>query len=176
MKKLLSLLATLFLGSFAFTYSFAQIGFASDTPPEINYNFEEDEDEGPPSLGGVEEKTYTLTYTAGTVGTITGTTPQIVQSGKDGAYVTAKANTGYTFTKWSDGKTANPRKDTNVKANISVTAQFTKNTSTPNPDPDPDPKGPTDLSKTGPETYVFLLLGLLLSLGVRRAQTNNNNR
>jgi uncharacterized repeat protein (TIGR02543 family) len=72
---------------------------------------------------------YTLTYTAGANGTITGTTPQIISYGGSGITVTAVANTGYHFVNWSDGQTANPRTDTNVTANISVTATFAGNVS-----------------------------------------------
>jgi hypothetical protein len=74
--------------------------------------------------------TYTLTYTAGANGTITGTTPQIVNSGANGTPVTAVPNTGYHFVQWSDGSTANPRTDTNVTANITVSASFAINTFT----------------------------------------------
>ena len=74
--------------------------------------------------------TYTLTYTAGANGTITGTSPQTVNYGADGSEVTAVPNTGYHFVDWSDGSTANPRTDTNVTANISVTANFAINTYT----------------------------------------------
>ena len=74
--------------------------------------------------------TYTLTYTAGANGTITGTTPQTVNHGASGTAVTAVPNTGYHFVNWSDGSTANPRTDTNVTANISVTANFAINTYT----------------------------------------------
>jgi hypothetical protein len=74
--------------------------------------------------------TYTLTYTAGADGTITGTSPQTVNSGANGTPVTATPNAGYHFVQWSDGSTANPRTDTNVTANISVTASFAINTYT----------------------------------------------
>ncbi|NWG03180.1 MAG: hypothetical protein HXY44_10040 [Syntrophaceae bacterium] len=75
-------------------------------------------------------KTFTLTYTAGTNGTISGTSPQTVNYGGNGTAVTAVPNTGYHFVNWSDGSTANPRTDTNVTTNISVTANFTINTYT----------------------------------------------
>ena len=39
-------------------------------------------------------------------------------------------NTGYHFVNWSDASTENPRTDTNVTANISVTANFAINTYT----------------------------------------------
>ena len=68
--------------------------------------------------------TYTLRYSAGTGGSITGNSSQTVNRGANGTAVTAVANTGYTFTKWSDDKTTNPRTDTNVQGNINVTAQF----------------------------------------------------
>lgn len=73
---------------------------------------------------------YTLTYTAGANGSISGTTPQTVAQGGSGAPVTAVANTGYHFVKWSDDLTANPRTDTNVSSDISVTATFAVNTYT----------------------------------------------
>ncbi|MGA2093622.1 MAG: hypothetical protein ABSH16_09470 [Sedimentisphaerales bacterium] len=50
--------------------------------------------------------TFTLTYTAGDNGTISGTSPQTVDYNTNGAAVTAVANTGYHFVKWSDDKTA----------------------------------------------------------------------
>jgi len=66
----------------------------------------------------------TLTYTAGTNGSISGTSPQTVNYGASGAMVTAVADTDYHFVNWSDGSTANPRTDVNVTSNISVTANF----------------------------------------------------
>ena len=68
--------------------------------------------------------TYTLTYTAGANGSISGTSPQTVNYGASGTAVTAVANSGYHFVNWSDGSTANPRTDTNVTANVTVTANF----------------------------------------------------
>jgi uncharacterized repeat protein (TIGR02543 family) len=67
---------------------------------------------------------YTLTYSAGSNGSITGTAEQSVASGGSGTQVTATPNSGYQFVKWSDDSTANPRTDTNVTSNISVTASF----------------------------------------------------
>jgi hypothetical protein len=68
--------------------------------------------------------TYTLTYNAGANGSITGTTPQTVNSGADGTAVTAVPDAGYHFVDWSDASTDNPRTDTNVTADITVTANF----------------------------------------------------
>jgi phosphodiesterase/alkaline phosphatase D-like protein len=74
--------------------------------------------------------TYTLTYTANANGTISGTTPQTVVSGGSGTAVTAVPSGGYKFVSWSDGVTTAARTDTNVTANISVTASFTINSVT----------------------------------------------
>ena len=73
---------------------------------------------------------YTLTYTAGANGTISGTSPQTVSCGGSGSAVTAVANACYHFVNWSDGSTANPRTDTNVQASASYTANFAINTYT----------------------------------------------
>jgi len=72
--------------------------------------------------------TYDLTYTAGANGSITGDSPQTVISGADGTAVTAVADAGYHFVDWSDASTANPRTDTAVSGDISVTANFAINT------------------------------------------------
>jgi uncharacterized repeat protein (TIGR02543 family) len=76
---------------------------------------------------------YTLTYNADANGTITGTTPQTVTSGGNGTAVTAKPNSGYRFVKWSDNSTSNPRTDSNVISNITVTASFDLSTDTISP-------------------------------------------
>jgi len=73
---------------------------------------------------------HTLTYNHGANGTISGTTPQTVNYGADGAAVTAVAATGYRFVNWSDSSTQNPRTDTNVTSDITVTANFAINTYT----------------------------------------------
>jgi hypothetical protein len=74
--------------------------------------------------------TYTLTYTAGANGTISGSTPQTVNSGGSGTLVTAVANTGYHFVSWSDGVITAARTDSNVTANKTVSATFAVNTTT----------------------------------------------
>ena len=73
---------------------------------------------------------YVLTYTAGSNGSITGATPQVVAPGASGAAVTAVAATGYHFDKWSDGKTTATRTDSNVSGDITVTASFVANSGT----------------------------------------------
>ena len=54
-----------------------------------------------------------------------GTSNQNIESGNDGSQITAIPNQGYRFESWSDGVTANPRTDTNVLRDVSVTANFT---------------------------------------------------
>lgn len=70
---------------------------------------------------------YTLSYSAGAGGSISGNASQSVEYGLNGTEVTAIAETGYSFVKWSDDSTSNPRVDNNVTKNISVTAQFSIN-------------------------------------------------
>ncbi len=67
---------------------------------------------------------YTLTYTAGANGSITGTSPQTVEFGGSGSAVTAVPDSGYYFLQWSDGVTTASRTNTNVAGNINVTAIF----------------------------------------------------
>jgi len=68
---------------------------------------------------------FTLTYNAGPNGTISGVNPQIgIVSGGSGTLVTAIPSSNYVFSSWSDGSTTNPRTDTNVTADITVTASF----------------------------------------------------
>jgi len=89
------------------------LGLPRSSPPDIGaYEF---------SFGG---GSWTLTYNAGAGGSITGTTPQTVASGADGSEVTAVPNTGYRFVQWSDGVMTASRTDTNVTADITVTAVF----------------------------------------------------
>lgn len=81
------------------------------------------------NLAYVPTPTYTLDYSASANGSITGSTTQMVYSGNNGSAVTAVAATGYNFIDWSDSSTTNPRTDTNITANISVTANFADITS-----------------------------------------------
>lgn len=73
---------------------------------------------------------YTLTYTAGEHGAVTGKSPQTVAHGSDGETVTAAPEEGYHFVTWSDGSTDNPRTDRAVTGTISVSAAFAINTYT----------------------------------------------
>jgi predicted outer membrane repeat protein len=67
---------------------------------------------------------HTLTYSAGSNGSITGNPLQSVEYGANGSEIRAVAATGYHFGNWSDGSEANPRTDTNITAGVSVTANF----------------------------------------------------
>jgi len=67
---------------------------------------------------------YTLTYTAGSNGSLTGSTTQIVLNGNDGGAVTAIPEDGYYFFRWSDGSFQNPRTDKNISDNLNVEAEF----------------------------------------------------
>lgn len=67
---------------------------------------------------------HTLTYLAGSNGEIIGTATQIVADGGDGAAIYAKADTDYSFSEWSDASTDNPRQDTSVSGDVTVTASF----------------------------------------------------
>jgi pimeloyl-ACP methyl ester carboxylesterase len=71
-----------------------------------------------------DKLTYHVIYTSAGNGTINGPTPQTVTHGDSSEPVTAQPDTGYHFVQWSDGSTANPRTDTNVTADITVTAVF----------------------------------------------------
>lgn len=70
---------------------------------------------------------YTLTYTAGGGGSISGASPQIVSEGNDGQPVTAVPDPGYSFVQWSDGSTSATRTDTNITSDLSVEAVFSLN-------------------------------------------------
>ena len=73
---------------------------------------------------------YTLTYTAGSNGTLSGTSPQTVNYNASGTAVTANPDASYHFTSWSDGSTQNPRTDANVISSKSVTASFSSDLNT----------------------------------------------
>jgi hypothetical protein len=67
---------------------------------------------------------YTLNYTAGNNGAISGPSPQTVTHGQDGSPVTAAPAEHYHFAGWSDGVTTAERTDRKVTGNIAVTANF----------------------------------------------------
>ncbi len=67
---------------------------------------------------------FDLTYNAAANGNISGSATQSVIYAGSGTAVTAVPNTGYVFTNWSDGLAVNPRTDSNVTSNLTVTANF----------------------------------------------------
>jgi hypothetical protein len=77
--------------------------------------------DGPAVVG---ETQCRLTYTAGPGGSIAGALAQSVDYGTNGTAVAATPDNGYHFAQWSDGKTANPRTDVGVTADMNVTANF----------------------------------------------------
>ncbi len=75
-------------------------------------------------LPDVVVPTYTLTYVAGEGGSIAGESVQIVRQSRDGTEVTAVPDPGYRFVVWSDGVTTASRTDTDVRADLTVVAEF----------------------------------------------------
>lgn len=73
-------------------------------------------------------KTYSVSYSAGANGSLSGTANQTVAHTSDASSITAVPDDQYLFLEWSDSSTDNPRTDTNVTANIAVTASFTLDT------------------------------------------------
>jgi hypothetical protein len=71
-----------------------------------------------------EIDTFILNYAAGAGGSLTGETSQVVDYNTSGTAVTAVADIGHHFVKWSDDSVANPRTDVGVTASINVTATF----------------------------------------------------
>ena len=69
---------------------------------------------------------YTITYTADVGGYIDGVAVQIVKENESAETVIAVPETGYRFVKWSDGLTTPERKDKNIIADKTVTAEFEK--------------------------------------------------
>ncbi|MCG8202999.1 InlB B-repeat-containing protein [Tenacibaculum finnmarkense genomovar finnmarkense] len=70
-------------------------------------------------------KNYTVKYTAGNNGSITGDLTQTIEEGKATSQVKAIANTGYEFVKWSDNNTSDTRTDI-ADADKEFKAEFVK--------------------------------------------------
>jgi len=71
--------------------------------------------------------TYSLVYSAGTHGAITGVSSQTITAGGSGTPVTAVPSTGYHFVSWSDGNLSASRSESSVSASLSVSATFAPN-------------------------------------------------
>ena len=69
-------------------------------------------------------RTHLLTYAPGAGGQVSGTSSQRVNYSESGSAVTAQAEAGAVFERWSDGVQAATRQDTNVTADLSVIARF----------------------------------------------------
>ena len=74
---------------------------------------------------------YTLTYNAGSGGTISGSASQTIAYLGSGTEVTAVASNGFAFTAWSDGVTTANRTDTALVGGTNVTANFASLCSAP---------------------------------------------
>lgn len=70
------------------------------------------------------KQNYEITYLAAEGGKIEGNFKQTVQSGEDAEEVTAIADIGYYFVKWSDGVTSATRQDKNITSDAEWTAEF----------------------------------------------------
>jgi hypothetical protein len=68
--------------------------------------------------------THTLTYLAGSGGSIVGEATQTVPDGGDGEQVTAVPDANHRFVAWSDGFDEAARTDINVTEDLTVTATF----------------------------------------------------
>ncbi|MDE6618556.1 MAG: InlB B-repeat-containing protein [Clostridiales bacterium] len=72
------------------------------------------------------KKKYSVTYTTDGNGVLQGVAEQEIEYGNSATIVTAKPNEGYEFVKWSDGVKVAERQDSNVKADVSARAIFSK--------------------------------------------------
>jgi hypothetical protein len=70
------------------------------------------------------EDVWTVTFVAGSNGSIVGLTTQLVPNGGNAAAVYAAPATGFVFDEWSDTNSDNPRTVTNVTGNLTLTAAF----------------------------------------------------
>ncbi len=75
--------------------------------------------------------TYTVTFDTDGNGTISGEAIQEIEENKATQEVTAVANEGYAFSKWSDEVADNPRTIDPVTADLTLTAIFLEDTTTP---------------------------------------------
>lgn len=73
-------------------------------------------------VGRFQRNWYTITFSAGTGGTVSPTSARVQYGGS--AESTATANTGYTFTQWSNGTNTAKLTVTNVTANATYAASF----------------------------------------------------
>ncbi|MBT7929424.1 hypothetical protein HN682_05880, partial [Candidatus Peregrinibacteria bacterium] len=72
--------------------------------------------------------THTLSYSAGTGGSISGDSSQSISEGENGTEVIAVPDSGYSFVEWSDGSTSTTRTDTNITTTTAYSASFVDTT------------------------------------------------
>ncbi len=118
---------SVFAGARDFTafYMSGGTGFTTPPGPWLGYRIAYADSNGRPY--------YTLNYYmpwGWTGGSITGNAAQTVAYGASGTAVTAVPDPGYHFTGWSDGKTSNPRIDTDATINLYIAPIFVPNTVT----------------------------------------------
>ncbi len=98
-------------------------GMPAGTPASFTGNFEENT-----TLTAHFNKLFTpeyfLNYTSSIGGYLEGDSTQKVEENAAGKAVTAVALQGYSFQAWSDGRTDNPRIDSDVLEDVSVQAMF----------------------------------------------------
>ena len=100
------------------------------TYTDADWDFDEtwdmnsDDNSGYPFLQRQTFNTHALVYFAGDNGSVNGTSTQEIVDGENGDSVEAVADEGYHFVNWNDESTDNPRQDTAVTSDISVTANF----------------------------------------------------
>ncbi|MCG8439988.1 MAG: PKD domain-containing protein [Pseudomonadales bacterium] len=101
--------------------------FTADFPGEYTLNLTVS-DGAASAIGQVvitaTPKEYTLSYSPGPGGTLTGDTHQIVQEGNNGSLVTAVPDTGFSFFQWNDGLTNPARTDLDIDQDLTLSAQF----------------------------------------------------
>lgn len=108
-------------------YHFTKWNDGSTSNPRIDTNVTANAN----YVASAEANYYTLNYSAGANGSVSGDLSQSVVHGGNGTAVTATANNGYRFDKWSsDNKTNNPRTDSNITNNGSFVANFVSGTTT----------------------------------------------
>ncbi len=111
------------------------------------------------------QEKVTVTYTAGTGGRIAGMATQTIEKGQSTSQVTAVPDPGYTFSKWSDGKTTASRTDANVQQNAIYTAVFVK-TEIQQPGDSQQPGG-SDTETKEPEASKVKLNKKTVKMGVK---------
>lgn len=101
--------------------------FTADIPGEYTLNLTVS-DGAASAIGQVvitaTPKEYTLSYSAGPGGTLTGDAHQTVPEGNDGSLVTAVPDTGFSFFQWNDGLTDPARIDLDIDQDLTLSAQF----------------------------------------------------